>query len=303
MSTNGATGGTVVITGASTGIGEACALRLDRIGLRVFAGVRRNADGEALRQKASPRLTPLIIDVTDAGSIRSAKERVAADAGGGGIFGLVNNAGIAVAAPLEFVPLDELRTQLEVNVIGHVAVTQAFMPLLRVSRGRIVNIGSIGGRLATPLLGPYCASKFAMEAITDSLRMELRPWRMSVSIVEPGAIATPLWDRGTTRANEMERNLPEEARALYADAIEAIRRAAAKQAEGAIPPDEVAKSVAHALLAKRPKTRYLVGRDARMEAVLKGLVPDRLMDRLILQQTGIPASAPESRARERASIG
>src|SRR5439155_3574156 len=145
----------IVITGASTGIGRACALRLDRMGFRVFAGVRKTEDGEALKQQASERLTPVVIDVTDVASIARAAEMVAAEVGEAGLAGLVNDAGIAVAGPLEFIPIEELRKQLEVNVIGQIAVTQVFLPLLRKGHGRIVNMGSISGRLAVPLLGPY----------------------------------------------------------------------------------------------------------------------------------------------------
>ncbi|MEK7693262.1 MAG: SDR family oxidoreductase, partial [Chloroflexota bacterium] len=195
MTTDG-TGSTrsVVITGASTGIGEACALHLDALGWRVFAGVRKGADGEALQRKASARLIPVRIDVTDQASIASACDAVAQELGARGLDGLVNNAGIAVAAPLEFVPIDDLRRQLEINVIGQIAVTQAFLALIRTARGRIVNIGSVSGKLATPFTGPYSASKFAMEALTDALRIELRPWKIEVSIVEPGSIATPIWE-------------------------------------------------------------------------------------------------------------
>ena len=177
--------GAVVITGASTGIGRASALDLDSRGFRVFAGVRKDEDAERLRSER-PSIEPLRIDVTDADSIAAARDRVTEAVDGAGLAGLVNNAGIAVPGPLEHLPIDEIRRQLEVNLIGQIAVTQAFLPLLRTARGRIVNIGSIGGRVALPLLGPYAGSKHAMEGITDSLRRELRPWGIEVSIVRPG---------------------------------------------------------------------------------------------------------------------
>lgn len=281
----------VLVTGASTGIGEACALRLDKLGLRVFAGVRKEADGERLQQKASDRLSPVLLDVTDGASIASAAETVGAAVGDAGLAGLVNNAGISVAGPLEFLPLDDLRRQLEVNVIGQIAVTQAFLPLLRRGDGRIVNIGSSSGRMATPFMGPYCASKFAMEALTDSLRIELRPWGIPVSIVEPGNIATPIWEKSLAEADEAEKKLPQRARDLYEPAIAAIREAAVKFAQAGSPADEVAKRVAHALTAKRPKTRYLVGRNALVEATLAKLVPDRVRDGLIARQLGLPGKA------------
>lgn len=281
----------VVVTGASTGIGEACALRLDKHGWRVFAGVRKDEDGARLKEQASERLTPLLIDVTDQPSIDAAAKTVGETVGGEGVGGLVNNAGISVPGPLEFLTPEDLRTQLEVNVIGQVAVTQAFMPLIRAGHGRIVNIGSIGGKMATPFLGAYSASKFAMEAITDSLRQELRPWNIQVSIVEPGSIATKIWEKGQAAGDELERNLPEEAMMLYGKAVEAIRAAAREFEEAGIPPDDVAKFVEHALTASTPKTRYVVGRDAQIQRVIANVVPDRMRDRLIASQLGLPSEA------------
>ncbi|HVF10558.1 MAG TPA: SDR family NAD(P)-dependent oxidoreductase, partial [Abditibacteriaceae bacterium] len=179
----------VLVTGASTGIGAACALHLDEIGFQVFAGVRQAAAGLELRDKAANRLTPLMLDITSTASIAEAVGTIQA-ATGGVLHGLVNNAGIVVAGPLEYVPVEEVRRQLEINVVGQVAVTQGVLPLLRAGRGRIVNIGSISGRSALPFMGPYSASKFALEAITDALRVALRPWQIRVSIIEPGAVAT-----------------------------------------------------------------------------------------------------------------
>lgn len=282
----------VVVTGASTGIGEACALRLDAMGLRVFAGVRKQADADRLRAKASPRLTPVMLDVTDAATIEAAAALVERETGAGGLAGLVNNAGISVAGPMEFVLIEELRRQLEVNVIGQVAVTQALMPLLRRGRGRIVNIGSVGGRLATPYLGPYSASKYAMEAISDAQRIELRPWGLHVAIVEPGSIATPIWEKGQAEADRLERLLPPRAHALYDAAIAAVRAVARETEARGIPPDAVAKAVAHALTSKRPKTRYLVGLDARVQAALK-VLPDRLRDAVLMRVLRLPRTVPE----------
>lgn len=280
--------GIIVVTGASTGIGKACALRLDRMGFTVYAGVRKEADGAALVTEASPRLVPLIVDVTDAATIASAKATVEAAAAGRGIAGLVNNAGVAVGGPLEYVPIDDLRRQLEVNVVGQVAVTQAFLPMLRQAKGRIVNIGSISGRMATPFVGPYAASKFALEAITDALRLELRPWGIGVSIVEPGAIATPIWDKGQEQQAQIREQLPPEGQQLYAPAMDAIAGALDDFQRRAVPADTVAKAVAHALTAKRPKTRYLIGNDARLQAAMSTVAPDRLADRLIARQLKLP---------------
>jgi NAD(P)-dependent dehydrogenase (short-subunit alcohol dehydrogenase family) len=261
------------------------------MGFRVFAGVRKEADGARVKQRASERLTPLMIDVTDAPSIGAAKETVSAATGGAGLAGLVNNAGIGIGGALEFLPVDELRRQLEVNVVGQVAVTQTFLPLIRQGGGRIVNMGSIGGRMATPFLAPYNASKFAMEAITDALRMELRPWGIQVAIVEPGNIKTPIWDKAASSADELERTLSEEGHRLYDPAVAALRKQIAQMGESGIPPDEVAKAVAHALTASRPKTRYIVGRDARMQAIIARIVPDRVRDGLVARFLGLPTKA------------
>lgn len=280
----------VVITGASTGIGEACALRMDRHGWKVFAGVRKEADGEKLKTEASDTLTPIIIDVTDQPTINAAAEAVRAAVGDAGLDGLVNNAGVGYGGPLEFMDIEELRQQLEVNVIGQVAVTQAFMPLIRKAKGRIVNMGSIGGRMATPFIGPYNASKFAMEALTDSLRQELHPWGIQVSIVEPGSIATPIWEKSQKRVDEIKEEMPEEAMMLYGDTVDAIEKALYDFEQAGIPPDDVAKFVEHALSARTPKTRYVVGRDAQLQRVLAKWAPDRVRDSLVRRQLGLPGT-------------
>lgn len=282
----------VVITGASTGIGESCARRLDRIGYRVFAGVRSPEAAARLRDGTSDRLTPLMLDVTDAGSIASAANTVGEYVAERGLRGLVNNAGIAVPGPLEYLPIDDLRQQLEVNVVGQVAVTQAFLPLLRRDRGRIINMGSISGILATPFIGPYAASKFALEAISDALRVELRPWGIEVILIEPGAIATPIWEKGQSRADDLEERLPPEAHERYGEAIAALRTFAREADNRGLPPDAVAKVVARALRAKRPKTRYLVGTDARLQKTVARVLPDRLRDRVLAAYLKLPRKAP-----------
>jgi NAD(P)-dependent dehydrogenase (short-subunit alcohol dehydrogenase family) len=224
---------------------------------------------------------------------------------GRGLDGLVNNAGIAVAGPLEFLPIDEFRRQLEVNVTGQVAVTQAFLSLLRKARGRIVNMGSIGGRLATPFVAPYNASKFAMEAITDALRVELKPWGIDVAIVEPGSIATPIWDKSTRSAREMEAKMPPQMRQLYGGAIDAMYSFAEEMERRGVAPQEVANAVAHAVRAKRPRTRYVVGFDAKIQAALAKVVPDRIRDILIERQVKLPRGAgasSESPLREDALV-
>jgi NAD(P)-dependent dehydrogenase (short-subunit alcohol dehydrogenase family) len=278
--------GAVVITGASTGIGRACALHLDNLGFQVFPGVRKEADGDALRSEASERLTPLLVDVADQASIEAAADTVTRTLDGQGLAGLVNNAGITVTAPLEFVPIDELRHQLEVNVIGQVAVTQAFLALLRKARGRIVNVSSIGGRVALPFLGPYAASKFAVEGLSDSLRRELRPWGIEVSVIEPGSVATPIWEKGVAAGDRLLEQMPPEGHALYGESVAKLREVAAATARRGMPPEEVARTVERALTAPKPKTRYLVGRDAKVRARMKSVLPDRAFDRLIARALG-----------------
>jgi NAD(P)-dependent dehydrogenase (short-subunit alcohol dehydrogenase family) len=267
-----AAGERVVVTGASSGIGEACALRLARSGRKVFAGVRNEVDAERLLAQG---VEPVMLDVTDLGSIEAAAERLE----GGSLHGLVNNAGTAVGMPLEFLPLTELRRQLEVNLIGQVAVTQALLPHLRAARGRIVNVGSVAGRSALPFLGAYAASKHALEAVTDALRIELQPFGIEVVIVEPGSIATPMWRKGAERFQRLMADMPDDLGTLYGARMAAFRRAAAAAAARGEPAENVAEVVERALTAKRPKTRYLVGRDAYRRARVERL-PDRLRDRV-----------------------
>ena len=278
----------VVITGASTGIGAACALHLDRVGFAVFAGVRKPEDGVALQKAGSERLVPLELDVTDLATIRKSCAVVLDATKERGLFGLINNAGIAVVGPLEAVPISDLRQQLEVNVIGQVAVIQAFLPLIRQARGRIVNMGSIAGLSTMPLMGPYSASKFALEAITDALRLEVQQWGIHVAIVEPGAIATPIWNKSAIEAAEREAAIETELRTLYKPVVTAVRKAVGEASKRAIPPDAVVKVVEEALTAPAPKTRYLVGTDAKFRALLVRLLPDRISDKLLTSILKLP---------------
>jgi NAD(P)-dependent dehydrogenase (short-subunit alcohol dehydrogenase family) len=277
------TKGFALVTGASSGIGEACAKHLAGLGFNVFAGVRKQADGERV---AGDRIEPVIIDVSDDASVAAAAEQVRGAAGNTGLAGLVNNAGIAVAGPLEFVDIAEFQKQLDVNVTGVLRATQAMLPMIRLARGRIVNISSIGGRVAIPLVGPYAASKFALEGMSDSLRRELRPWGMHVALIEPGAVATPIWDKGVDQAEELERDAPAEVRERYGEIINAVRKQSEKNRTEGVPPQEVAEAVAHALTASKPKTRYLVGRDAKVRGPMAAVMPDRLMDAAIARALG-----------------
>lgn len=273
--------GVIIVTGASTGIGRACALYLDRLGFQVIASVRREEDAAELRAAASERLSTLLLDITNTASINATVGEVSARIGDAGIAGLVNNAGIAVAGPLEFLPVAELRKQLEVNLIGQLAVTQAFLPLLRKGKGRIVNVGSLSGKIAMPFVGPYSATKFALESLSDSLRIELRPWRIPVSLIEPGFIATPIWEKSNVIAYDLFKTLPAQAEHLYGRVIPKIRARYASLGKGGTPPEAVAKCVAHALTSKRPKTRYTVGRGAAAGSLILARLPDRLRDTLI----------------------
>jgi NAD(P)-dependent dehydrogenase (short-subunit alcohol dehydrogenase family) len=273
--------GAVLITGTSSGIGRACALRLDGAGFQVFAAVRKRGDAESLEAEGSDRIEPVILDVTDETTIAATRERID-EVTGGRLAGLVNNAGTVVAGPLETLDLDDLRRQLDCNLTGQVAVAQTFLPMIRAARGRIVFMASIGGRMALPYLSAYHASKFALEGVGDSLRMEMRQFGVGVSIVEPGSIATPFWGRDTVD-RVLERMTPEQRR-IYEEPARAAAEGARKAEARAIPPDRVAKAVEHAVTSSRPKTRYLVGVDARIQAMLRKWLPDRVVDRLIATQ-------------------
>jgi NAD(P)-dependent dehydrogenase (short-subunit alcohol dehydrogenase family) len=280
--------GAVVITGTSTGIGAACARLLAGEGFAVFAGVRRHADAKAIEDDTSGAMTPLMMDITDADMIASAARTVADTVADRGLAGIVNNAGIVRPGPLEFQPMSEFREQLEVNLFGHVAVTQAFLPLIRQGKGRIVNVGSIGGRLVLPLHGGYSASKFAMEAITDALRLELRQWGIHVCLIDPGGSKSAIFVKTLAAIDEMKQELHDRGIDVYDAQIDAVRALVVKTADDADPADRVARAVVDALTAKRPKTRYLAGKDAKAVAVLARTLPDRLKDLAVAHEAGLP---------------
>jgi len=258
-----------LVTGASSGIGRACATHLASRGFAVLAGVRNVAD-------APPNTEPIRLDVTRAEDIAAAAERV-----GTSLHALVNNAGIAVNGPIEVVPVEDWRHQLEVNLIGQVAVTRALLPALLNARGRIVNMSSISGRNALPLLGPYAASKFALEAFNDSLRREVGPHGVKVACVEPGIIVTPVWAKSRATGEGLVDTMPADARRRYETMLNAVRGFAERAERDGLPPEAVAEVVGHAVTARRPRTRYVVGREARVRVALGRLLPDRAMDALI----------------------
>ncbi len=266
----------VLVTGASSGIGKESVLLLARHGFRVFAGIRKPEDGKALVQAAEGSLTPVLIDVTDAESIRSAADAIGALLRRDESFSLVNNAGIAVAAPLELLPLGDLRRQFDVNVFGQVAVTQAFLPLLRLHRGRIIFMGSLFGRIAPPLVAPYSAAKFAIEALADAFAVELWPWKIRVTLLEPGNIATPIWDKSKHTIMATYGESAAETRELYKDSRGSMLRLVDWFGKAGITPQKVARVVKKALCARRPHSRYLVGWDAKFLGTLVPLSPDRL---------------------------
>lgn len=278
----------MLVTGASSGIGQACAIHLDRIGWRVLAGIRRPEAIEALHAVASARLQPVILDVTDPASIEAAGAAIRDAVGDRGLQGLVNNAGIAVAGIAEFLPMERLREQFEVNFFGQVAVTQALLPLLRAGNGRVVNMSSISGRHAAPFFSAYAASKHALEAWSDSLRQELAMWGLPVAIIEPGAIDTPIWESGEARARRIVEEMPEAGRSLYAAAVTAGLDTTRRAGRRGIPAQRVAEVVEHALTAPSPRARYVVGRDAWIQAIAKRLLPDTWLDRLTRRAMRLP---------------
>jgi NAD(P)-dependent dehydrogenase (short-subunit alcohol dehydrogenase family) len=284
--------GAVVVTGASTGIGRATALLLDAEGYRVFAGVRKEADARELGKDGSDRLTPVTIDVTDASQIESARQEVADAVGEAGLVGLVNNAGVGGGGPIEFMPLDELRNTLEVNLIGQVAVSQAFIPLIRRGKGTIVFIASIGGRVASPFMSPYNTSKFAIEALGESLRHELRPWGIDVAVVEPGSIDTEIWTKGNEQLREQLGEMPEDARRLYGRQVTRFGEVLNETASRGIAPEKVAEVIHKAIASDKPRHRYLVGTDAKIGARLKGTLPDRTFSKLAARQMKMPTDVP-----------
>jgi NAD(P)-dependent dehydrogenase (short-subunit alcohol dehydrogenase family) len=278
--------GAVVVTGTSSGIGRATALELDRIGFRVYGSVRKESDAVSLAA-ASARITPIIMDVVDEKSVRAAAQSMAAELGERGLGGLVNNAGIGTFGPIEGIPIAEWRRQLEVNVIGPVTVTQAFLPLLRKGRGRIVNIGSIGGITAIPFGGALCASKHAVEAINDALRMELRQWGIAVSLVAPGSIHTTAANRMMADGEAMMKMMPVDRLALYEKPFRRVLSTMSEDEGRGSPPEVVAKVVARALTDRRPKTRYPAGRRSVMLAVMAKLLPPRVFDAIKIRQVGL----------------
>jgi NAD(P)-dependent dehydrogenase (short-subunit alcohol dehydrogenase family) len=288
--------GAVLVTGASTGIGRATALRLDDKGYTVFAGVRKKSDADNLsKASTSGNLTPVTLDVTKPASISGARTKIQRAVGKKGLAGLVNNAGIGNAGPVEHLPVEEFERVLDVNLTGQYRVTQAFLPLLRRAKGTIVNITSIGGLVASPFMSPYHAAKFGLEGLSDSLRRELKPWGIQVVVVEPGSIATPIWEKGAEAYEKDSRKFGAEGKRLYGKQMEAMQQAIVDTAERGIHPEKVAKVIERAIGRARPRTRYRVGTDAKMMLRVSRLVGDRNFDRLMRRSMKLPDDAPTAR--------
>lgn len=271
----------ILITGASTGIGYSCAGVLAEAGFAVFAGVRNDTDAARLRTGIDGAISPLTLDVRDANHISAAIDAI--ESSGIPLAGVVNNAGIAVAGPLEYLPLSELQRQFDVNVFGALAVTQASLPLLRRSHGRIVFISSVSGQLAPPYLGPYAASKFALEAMADSLRMELSPFGIRVVVVQPGNVKTPIWAKGRAAKDDLLALLPQAAFEHYGGAIGVLQRLTEREERSGMAPEEVARKVLHALTTPKPRARYAVGNPPGWMRRIASLLPEHRRDRLILK--------------------
>ncbi len=276
----------VVVTGSSTGIGWGAAKVLTKKGLRVFGSVRKQADAERLAKELGPNFVPLMFDVTDQQAVNAGAEKVAAALGGETLFGLVNNAGIAVAGPLLYLKIDEFRHQIDVNLTGQVIATQAFAPLLGADTsrkgkpGRIVMISSVGGKTANPFMAPYCASKFALEGLSESLRRELMLFGIDVIVIAPGAVATPIWDK----AEEVD--VTQYANTPYAAQLDRIRTYMISNGPKGLKPERLGRAIHHALTTPKPKTRYTVTPD-RLQNLLVTTLPKRMVDRMIGGRLGL----------------
>lgn len=274
---------TVLVTGAARGIGRATTLRLAAAGWDVIAGVRRPQDGDSLADSGQGRVRPVALDVSDAEQIAALAPELTA-----GLDALVGNAGIFVGGPVETVAPDELRRQLEVNVVGQVAVAQAVLPHLRASRGRLVFVGSVAGRISTPMFGVYSASKFALEAVADAMRMELAPWGIRVSVIEPAQTDTDLWRHADEQLDETVAGLSPEHRNLYAKHLEGFRKTIPRSQRAAAPADGVAATIETALAATRPKARYVVGTAVRIQGAVFGALPTPVRDAALRAASGVP---------------
>ncbi len=297
----------VVITGASSGIGYASVSRMIESGWRVFATVRQAADGDKLRSEFGPQLAPVIMDLRDRESIIAAARQVSLELEASGLDGLVNVAGVGMARPVEYMTEDDLREIFDINVFGQLAVTRAFLPLLRRARGRIVNITSVGAHIAVPFGSLINASKSAFAIFSDTLRLELHPFGIHVSAIEPGAIRTPAVEKTLGNIEAVTANMPDEGAATYGPMLKNFAGRAYTREMNGSSPDVVALAVRRALTARRPRTRYVVGKHARVLTTLPKVLPDRVLDALLLRIAGMPtefgalAAVDEQKRRKQAA--
>ncbi len=283
MSVTQSNRGTVLITGASTGIGWATALRLDRMGFEVVATVRREEDAARLRADASTRLRPLLLDVTDSDSIVAAAAQVRTWVGGRGLTSLVNNAGVSFTAPLEFVPLPAVERLFAVNLSGVLAVTQAFLPLLRQGRGRIVNVSSTASVFVAPFHGPYSATKMALNGLNAALRRELRPLGVAVLLIICGSVRTPIWTKAESQTQALADEFTPEAARVYGRQHERLRAYFNHMGEVGVAPEVAANQIARALTDRRPRNTYFVGPDTRLFCIADRLLFGRLRDWVLVR--------------------
>lgn len=289
----------ILITGTSTGIGRATALELDKLGYQVFATVRNERDAGSLQEQASSNLLPILLDVTDEASIIRAKEQISQIVGDAGLWGLVNNAAVAITSPLEFASIDKMRWLFEANFFGVLAVTQKFLPLIRQASGRIVNISSTASIVVAPFHGPYSTAKFALNALTDALRLELRPLGVKVSLIIFGSVRTPMWGKGT-QTESIVKNYPPEAWDLYGTNYRILINYFRQMGESGISSEEASHAIVHALSARQPKTRYYVGTDAKLFNFFNYFLHGRLRDWVIMRLIGLSDKNENAQRQESA---
>lgn len=279
----------ILISGASTGIGNALSLALDRQGYQIFAGVRNPEDAEALRSQASPQLTPVMLDVTISDMISAACQAMS-DKTGGELFCLINNAGISLSGAMEFMPIEDFRQQLEVNLVGQLALTQACLPMLRKIRGRVIFVSSVAGRMATPFNGPYSVSKAGLVAVADVLRMELAPWHIPISVMTVGSVRTPIWEKGAHKAGEILRRMPPQARELYGSYQKRAGNFYRQAGQNGMPVEKVVSITQRMLESNHPKEYVMVGWGAVLIELVDKLLPVRLRDWLVRSRMGLTNS-------------
>jgi NAD(P)-dependent dehydrogenase (short-subunit alcohol dehydrogenase family) len=273
----------VLITGAGRGIGRAAALKLAASGWHVFAGVRKPEDGENLRAGAAGKITPVVLDITNDAQVADLARVLPAE-----LDAVVNNAGIAINAPVEAISAADLRRQFDVNVLGTIAVTQAVLPQIRAAGGRVVFVSSVSGRISVPWSGPYSGSKYALEGLADALRMELRPWGIGVSLVEPGATETDMWSTMVEQFDKMVSSLGSDQKALYDDHATGMRKTLQFVRKQTVPADHVVKAIERALTARRPKARYPIGIPSKIQLAASAITPTPINDAIVSRATGVP---------------